>query len=107
MLDFLRRVVLAEFPRGTIYPIWDNLSTHKEALRLWEPKPKRVQFAWTSTNSSRLNLIEAWFSVLERTALHNTHLKTPHRSNSTYSADRLSERASQTLRMVMLISLYL
>ncbi len=27
ILDFPRRVVLAEFPRGTIYPIWDNLST--------------------------------------------------------------------------------
>ena len=39
MLDFLRRVVLAEFPRGTIYPIWDNLSTHKKAPRLWEPNP--------------------------------------------------------------------
>ena len=65
ILDFLRRVVLAEFPRGTIYPIWDNLSTHKKTLRLWEPQPKRVQFAWTPATSSRLNLIEAWFSVLE------------------------------------------
>ena len=48
-------------------------NAHKKALRLWEPKPKRVQFAWTPTNSSWLNLIEAWFSLLERTALHNTH----------------------------------
>ncbi len=77
MLDFPRRVVLAEFPRGTIYLIWDHLSAHKKALRLWQPKPKRVQFAWTPTNGSWLNLIEAWFSVLQRTALHNTHLKTP------------------------------
>ena len=77
ILDFLRRVLLAEFPRGTIYLIGDNLSAPKKALRLWEPKPKRVQFAWTPTNSSWLNLIEAWFSLLERTALHNTHLKTP------------------------------
>ena len=72
ILDFPRRVLSAEFPRGTIYLIWDNLSAHKKALRLWEPQPKRVQFAWTPTNSFWLNLIEAWFSLLERTALHNT-----------------------------------
>src|SRR5437867_13431272 len=57
--------------------IWDNLSAHKKALRLWEPKPERVRFAWIPTNASWLNLIEAWFSVLERTALHNTYLRTP------------------------------
>ncbi len=77
MLDFLQRVVLAEFPRGTLYLIWDNLSAHQKAVRLWQPQPRRVRFVWTPTNSSWLNLIEAWFSLLERTALHNTHLKTP------------------------------
>jgi len=33
-----------------------------------------VRFVWIPTNASWLNLIEAWFSVLERTALHNTYL---------------------------------
>lgn len=75
--DFLQRIVLPQFPRGTIYLIWDNLSAHKKALRLWKPKPKRMRFVWTPTNSSWLNLIEAWFSVLERTALHNSDLRTP------------------------------
>jgi putative transposase len=52
-------------------------SAHKKALRLWEPKPERVRFVWIlSTNASWLNLTEAWFSVLERTALHNTYLRT-------------------------------
>jgi len=77
ILDFLQRIVLPEFAGGVIYLVWDNLSAHKKAVRLWELKPERVQFVWTPTNSSWLNLIEAWFSVLERTALHNTDLKTP------------------------------
>ena len=77
ILEFLQTIVLPEFPHAVIYLIWDNLSAHKKALRLWEPKPERVRFAWIPTNASWLNLIEAWFSVLERTALHNTYLRTP------------------------------
>ena len=76
-MEFLQKTVLPEFPLGTIYLVWDCLSAHKKALRLWEPKPQRVQFVWTPTNSSWLNLIEPWFSVPERTALQNTHLRTP------------------------------
>lgn len=77
ILEFLQTIVLPEFPHAVIYLIWDNLSAHKKALRLWEPKPERVRVAWIPTNASWLNLIEAWFSVLERTALHNTYLRTP------------------------------
>jgi transposase len=75
-LEFLQTTVLPAFPEGKIYLVWDNLSAHKKALRLWEPKPERVRFVWMPTNASWLNLIEAWFSVLERTALHNTYLRT-------------------------------
>jgi transposase len=77
ILEFLQTTVQAAFPRGVIYLVWDNLSAHKKALRLWEPKPRRVKFVWIPTNASWLNLIEPWFSVLERTALHNTDLRTP------------------------------
>jgi len=77
ILEFLQDTVQAEFPRGRLYLVWDCLSAHKKAFRLWEPKPSRLEVVWTPTNSSWLNLIEPWFSVLERTALHNTYLKTP------------------------------
>jgi transposase len=77
ILAFLQEDVLGEFPRRTIYLIWDNLSAHKKALRLWDSKPERLKLVWTPTNASWLNLIEAYFSVLERTALHNTDLRTP------------------------------
>jgi transposase len=76
-LEFLQSTVLPASPEGIIYLVWDNLSAHKKALRLWEPKPERVRFVWIPTDASWLNLIEAWFSVLERTALHNTYLRTP------------------------------
>ena len=77
ILEFLRTDVLKEFPRRRIYLVWDNLSAHKKAVRLWQPRPRRLQFFWIPTNASWLNLIEPWFSVLERVALHNTDLKTP------------------------------
>lgn len=76
ILEFLQQTVLPAFPEQTIYLVWDNLSAHKKAIALWNPTPSRVQFFWTPTNASWLNLIEPWFSVLERTALHNTNLKT-------------------------------
>jgi transposase len=77
ILDFLQNTVLPEFrPHGTIYLVWDNFSSHKRALNLWNPKPPNIRFVWTPTNASWLNLIEPWFLVLEKTALHNTDLKT-------------------------------
>jgi hypothetical protein len=77
VLAFLQDTVLPHYSnQGKIYVIWDNFSSHRKALYLWQPKPKNVEFAWTPTNASWLNLIEPWFLVLEKTALHNTDLKT-------------------------------
>jgi len=59
-----------------IYLVWDNFSAHKRALNLWTTRPANVEIFWTPTTASWLNLIEPWFLVLEKTALHNTHLKT-------------------------------
>ena len=76
ILDFLRMTVLPTFyAHGKIYVVWDNFSSHKKALNLWDPKPSNVHFVWTPTNASWLNLIEPWFLVLEKTALYNTDLK--------------------------------
>jgi len=56
----------------------DNLSAHKKALRLLPARiARRIHVYWTPTNSSWLNLIESYFAVLQRTALHNTDYKTP------------------------------
>jgi len=77
--DFLREVVLKTWRRGRIHLILDNLSAHKApAVREWAAKHrKRIKFHWLPTNSSWLNLVESYFATLERTALHNTHYRTP------------------------------
>jgi transposase len=77
MLAFLQNAVLPHFGVGRkLYLIWDNFSAHKRARNLWTAIPANIEFYWTPTNSSWLNLIEPWFLVLEKTALYNTDLKT-------------------------------
>src|SRR5215468_1670182 len=77
IVSFLANTVIPEFRQaGKIYIVWDNFSSHKKALRLWTSKPTGIEFIWTPTNASWLNLIEPWFLVLQRTALYNTNLKT-------------------------------
>lgn len=77
VLAFLRDVVLPRFATDQkLYLIWDNFSAHKRARNLWATAPANVQFHWTPTNASWLNLIEPWFLVLAKTALYNTDLKT-------------------------------
>jgi len=77
VLRFISKIVVPEFrDAGKIYIVWDNFSSHKKAVRLWTKKPVGIEFVWTPTNASWLNLIEPWFLVLQRTALYNTDLKT-------------------------------
>jgi hypothetical protein len=77
VLEFLQTTVLPQYSgQGKIYLVWDNFSAHRRALTLWQPRPRDVEFLWTPTNASWLNLIEPWFLVLEKTALYNTDLKT-------------------------------
>lgn len=77
-LAFWLEHMLPSWPRGGIHLVMDNLSAHKKALRSLPAKiARRIHVYWTPTNSSWLNLIESYFAVLQRTALHNTYCKTP------------------------------
>jgi len=77
-LAFWLEHMLPFWPRGGIHLVMDNLSAHKKALRLLPARiARRIHVYWTPTNSSWLNLIESYFAVLQRTALHNTDYKTP------------------------------
>lgn len=77
VLTFLQETVLPSFGADRkVYLVWDNFSAHKRALNLWTTAPANIEFFWTPTNASWLNLIEPWFLVLEKTALYNTDLKT-------------------------------
>jgi transposase len=71
VLSFLQDVVLPRFAINCkVYLVWDNFSAHKRA-RKRATAPANVEFFWTPTNASWLNLIEP-----EKTALYNTDLKT-------------------------------
>lgn len=61
-LRFLRRVD-REFPEDvTLHVVLDNYGTHSEAsVQAWLKRHPRVQFHFTPTSSSWLNLVERWF----------------------------------------------
>jgi transposase len=67
-LRFLKKV--ARHYRGELHVILDNSSTHKTPeVREWLDKHPRVQFHFTPTGASWLNLVEAWFSILTRKSI--------------------------------------
>jgi transposase len=65
-LAFLKR--LARGYRGQdLHVILDNSSTHTTpAVQAWLAAHPRVQFHFTPTSASWLNMVEAWFSILTR-----------------------------------------
>jgi transposase len=67
-LAFLKKV--ARRYRGELHVILDNYATHKTpAVQAWLAAHPRVQFHFTPTGASWLNMIEAWFSVLTRQSI--------------------------------------
>jgi transposase len=65
-LDFLQ-VLHRRYRRGDLHVILDNSSTHSTAaIRAWLEAHPRVQFHFTPTGASWLNLVEVWFSILTR-----------------------------------------
>src|SRR5947208_12143494 len=65
-LDFLT-VVHRRYRRRDLHVVLDNSSTHSTpAIRAWLEAHPRVQFHFTPTGASWLNLVEVWFSILTR-----------------------------------------
>lgn len=68
-LHFMSEVVRA-YPRRNLHVVADNLNIHKnEALRRWLRRHPQVQFHYTPTHASWVNLIECFFSILGKQAL--------------------------------------
>src|SRR5512132_2413013 len=68
-LAFLKQVARS-YPRRQLHVICDNYATHKHpAVRAWLAKHPRIQLHFTPTSASWLNLIEVFFSIVERQAL--------------------------------------
>lgn len=74
VLAFFRRIDLHAGPDLELHVIVDNLSAHRSRLvRDWlaHKKRRRWHLHVTPTSSAWLNLVECWFSVLDRRASTN------------------------------------
>ena len=68
-LAFLKQVARA-YPEGELHLVMDNYATHKKAeVRTWLEANPRIHVHFTPTSGSWLNLVEVWFSILDRQAI--------------------------------------
>jgi transposase len=69
-LAFLRQVARA-YPEGELHLVMDNYAAHKHpAVKAWLASNPRIVTHFTPTHASWMNLVEVWFSILERQAIH-------------------------------------
>lgn len=65
-------------PELDLHLILDNSATHKtELIKRWLLKHPRVHLHFTPTSASWLNLVECWFSLLQRRALARAEFTSP------------------------------
>jgi transposase len=66
---FLKQVARA-YPRRQLHLVCDNYATHRHpTARAWLASHPRVRLHFTPTSASWLNLVEVFFSIVERQAL--------------------------------------
>jgi DNA-binding CsgD family transcriptional regulator len=66
---FLKQVART-YPRRQLHVICDNYATHKHpAVRGWLAKHARVRLHFTPTSASWWNMVEVFFSIIDRQAL--------------------------------------
>jgi transposase len=69
-LAFLRQVTRA-YPAGELHLVMDNYAAHKHPkVRAWLAANPRVVVHFAPTHASWMNLVEVWFSIIERQAIH-------------------------------------
>ena len=69
-LAFLKHVARA-YPDGELHLVMDNYAAHKHPnVRAWLAGNRRIHVHFTPTSGSWLNLVEVWFSIIERQAIH-------------------------------------
>jgi transposase len=69
-LRFLKHVAKA-YPDQELHLVMDNYATHKRVeIRDWLAANPRVHFHFTPTSGSWLNLVEVWFGIIEKQAIH-------------------------------------
>jgi transposase len=69
-LAFLKHVARA-YPDCELHLVMDNYAAHKHPnVRSWLAANPRIHVHFTPTSGSWLNLVEVWFSIIERQAIH-------------------------------------
>lgn len=69
-LAFLKQIARA-YPDQELHLVMDNYSTHKKAeVRAWLQRHPRIQIHFTPTSASWMNLVEVWFGIIEKQAIH-------------------------------------
>jgi hypothetical protein len=69
-LAFLRQLARA-YPGVELHLVMDNYAAHKHpAVKQWLANNPRVVVHFTPTHASWMNLVEVWFSLIERQAIH-------------------------------------
>jgi len=69
-LAFLKQIARA-YPEGELHLVMDNYATHKKAeVRDWLAANPRIHVHFTPTSGSWLNMVEVWFGIIERQAIH-------------------------------------
>jgi transposase len=73
-LAFLKQVARA-YPEGELHLVMDNYAVHKTLeVKNWLAENPRFQVHFTPTSASWLNLVEVWFGIIERQALHRANV---------------------------------
>ncbi len=69
-LRFLKQIARA-YPDVELHLVMDNYAAHKRVeVRDWLAANPRVHVHFTPTSGSWLNLVEVWFGIIERQAIH-------------------------------------
>ena len=69
-LAFLKQVARA-YPDRQLHLVIDNYAAHKRVeVKDWLAANPRIQVHFTPTSASWLNLVEVWFAIIERQAIH-------------------------------------
>lgn len=69
-LRFLKHVARA-YPDQELHLVMDNYAAHKRVeIRQWLTENPRIHVHFTPTSASWLNLVEVWFGIIERQAIH-------------------------------------
>jgi transposase len=69
-LTFLKQVARA-YAGDELHLVMDNCAAHKRVeVRDWLAANPRIQVHFTPTSGSWLNLVEVWFGIIERQAIH-------------------------------------